>query len=1275
MPPSARSRPFAFTFHPNGCYLGNNNDVLKNGCYPEANTGTSSSSSSPSPWPKQKVISVNSFAPIEIENDHVKGRIMLVHDTGNEVGLEADEADVDPDQKRKGVILQFQLKFKKDSTKGADTASGLYIGGEMTAVLKLGFIMSKVVSLCGGYAKKKTEGRFHFVQGDAKTLPQLAFPISQIFTSVETKKGEDPPRLGSPELLSVKWQGPARIDVNTTSTYTFFYKTPFLDACSWELLNVPGVSPLPLERILGDVMAADVCIYDLGVAGSHANFRKGNILSFFFTRRNAGDPWLEGDCGIHTPLDDDASDASEASDLEEGHHDGAIEMVDDADGHYDDEDLSSDDEEGIDDEEEDNISRADSKALVELEMWRPPKDDLQSDPSLLSITLPYYIETIDRRRIRKLRVWYVFNLKDAPPSEGYWWTAKAINELASLCRPQPRLHAFRRRRGAHRGCQCYAVPTLEQFRQVVLGHLRLDTKLKRTVIASAKTDIFTAQSQCLPQEDTSTPGQSPTGESSRVPIRQPSTLSDHSQSARQKTPESASPPRQKTDESDLGLTLGPATDKASAGASSDTLANSKPIDIGSQCTTIPEEDRKDSKDSTGGKERTESKESRPSKIPEDSTDTTMRASTTDQGLVGKVGEKLKSFPQAAFDKTGSVVTQVKTKAHEAKNKANEVKNKVQGQRRGPIVPPRFFISSNSTACDKAFEHAKEGRPFVVHEGLVGAIHFEGRICEELLRLSKDGIARCFMPYDCDQPRLRCDVGEILQVKSIPGLFLGRFYRWEVHTLLRVFCFCSPDEADRYEWVRALTPSSAEVEQRPSQLPVVGETATLLTDLSRARRWRPSKRIVLNDRSLLTSEDLERHTGPQLAEVTLDMVLRLKDRPSTEELVKFIDETCRLKAISFRAWDNSTVMAFWMNVYHCLLLHGRLLLGTPKSRGELARFYSRVSYLVGVRCVSLKEIEHDILRVPMPTVSTSGRARGRQFFALCCLCGRRRGRSDPEPIEEPAKRSSIKGSSSSKSAKAESRSMDNMERGNPKKQGRRNKADDDPDGSEDGNPRSQPGRAVGLFGQKCLPKPDVPAGLDKMKDKVKKLDPRVLLRRIPSVCLFNGADHSSWAIPLQDMRISLCLNRTTESCLPGVALFSAKFLNEQMEEASRAFCAEFINVVLKDGQPTRIVLAPCLRGLKHELRNDVQALLSFIWPFLPKSLSSGDAPRNPQLRFAKDQGQPRRRQDLQRYLFSRQELNVDAVAQQAELQALPHSMFPTCHSAAPDNSHSLEMTEV
>ena len=97
------------------------------------------------------------------------------------------------------------------------------------------------------------------------------------------------------------------------------------------------------------------------------------------------------------------------------------------------------------------------------------------------------------------------------------------------------------------------------------------------------------------------------------------------------------------------------------------------------------------------------------------------------------------------------------------------------------MPPRFFSDGSSRACLLAFASAKEGRGNVVHEGLVGSLQFEGRICEELLRVSSDGMIRVFAAHDCDKPRVKIARADVLLVKPIEGqcevsrIFLQRLY--------------------------------------------------------------------------------------------------------------------------------------------------------------------------------------------------------------------------------------------------------------------------------------------------------------------------------------------------------------------------------------------------------------------------------------------------------------------------------------------------------------------
>lgn len=55
------------------------------------------------------------------------------------------------------------------------------------------------------------------------------------------------------------------------------------------------------------------------------------------------------------------------------------------------------------------------------------------------------------------------------------------------------------------------------------------------------------------------------------------------------------------------------------------------------------------------------------------------------------------------------------------------------------------------------------------------------------------------------------------------------------------------------------------------------------------------------------------------------------------------------------------LAFWINVYNALVLHGVIALGLRRSVWETWNFFGRVSYRVGGFTLSIDEIEHGILR--------------------------------------------------------------------------------------------------------------------------------------------------------------------------------------------------------------------------------------------------------------------------------------------------------------------------
>jgi len=997
--------------------------------------------------------------PVEFDAPGFKGHFHVIHDTGNEPG------NVKPPVggQRKGLMVQFQGKFKKIASMGQENSTNIWAGGTLDGELNLGWIMSNVAKVGANFAKKKTGGRFVIDLGSKSTPCFMGFHTRALFCFSRTPEGEEAPKLGSDEVENIAWAGPGLLEVDTTSTYTFVWRVAYLDLCTWELLKVPAISPLPLESVLGEIKSGVACIYDLGhCGGSHANFRESLILEIFFARGSEGEEWPkpalsqpEFDDSPKTPLEA-ASDASEEASQPDPEAEGLV-NEDEASDSDSTQDSLEDDEIDQDEEAMRALSKSHSQALLEIESWRPRAMD--GPAGEIQIRLPFYIEAIDRFRRRKVRYWYIFGIFSSQADKPHWHARDSL-ELASLCRPKRRLRTFRRGPGARR-YTCCAVKTLEQFRMVVLEHLQQeDSKLRNVLLRAAESGTLTPD-----MVDTTLSAQSP---------REPNQMS-------------------------------------------------------------------------------------PSRL--------------------------------------------------ARKAAGKVRKGAMGlrQRRWPSIAPRFFMAADSVICALAFAHARQGRAKVIHEALVGSVHFEGRLCEELLRLSSDGVLRCFTPYDCEKPRVSVHATEILQIESIPGLFLGRFFLWQVHTGLRVFVFCCADQSERQSWItnlqqvtsqfhdtsqpqlpvpegkdvkdgklfgaesprEAITPKTPATWKSSRSNPtdvfssiakkaagkvaggafnglraitggqkVPSKEAFLLMDSSRARRWGNRRRLVLNDR-ILTSAP-EKDPDPEIARSLLQEALALGEVPKAADVTAFLDATCLLKAIRFATWSEAEQLSFWVNIYHCLLLHGFLIFGTPQTKSEMSNFRTRVSYLIGSRPMSLREIETVILHVPRmdPQAARQARARARQILGVFSLCwGKKLPKTPPNtaPVS-PASHFDI-------------------------------------------------GASDTLGRPMCLPKMQLP--------KAPWASGKV------QACLYLEQPPETWTLPKQDLRVVLTLNRGTLSCLSAIPVLDPEGLEAQLDCMTHQFVSTFVEVQLREGVPERATLPALCRGILQEFQDEERNLLSFIWKHMAK----------------------------------------------------------------------------
>jgi hypothetical protein len=524
-------------------------------------------------------------------------------------------------------------------------------------------------------------------------------------------------------------------------------------------------------------------------------------------------------------------------------------------------------------------------------------------------------------------------------------------------------------------------------------------------------------------------------------------------------------------------------------------------------------------------------------------------------------------------------------------------------------------------------------------------------------MTSDGLVYCFTPYDCDVSRVQFHVIEILCTESVDELMLGRFFVWKVHTVLRVFEFCSPSEEHRQEWLDCLeterkrfegtdglrprrgshhgtalefvnrinksfndtkgyvSKTSRSIAREPSENTkssptpktvsdslkesIPSDITALLTDSTRARRWRPKRRVVLNDRILISSNMPP--PPPGIVEGILESILSLPAKPSMDDLITFQDSTSMLKAVDFAGWSQSEAVAFWINTYHCLLLHGRAILGTPKSKAEQSRFHTRVSYMIGPYPISLYEIERIMLRVPKvdPKVDIArdkAKQRARQMLGFCGMCSRSGRVSAPEAA------------------------------------GGRADNDDDDDDDIDPDDRMSPreGRGGGgvLFNRACMPMPTV------------KL-PKFPVRQESTACLFLGRIPERLEAPKMDLRVILCLNRGHLSCPKTIPVFHASRLARELDDVSRAFVAEFVKVEeTADGRPVRIMLPQFIGGIKKEFQSESQdALLKFLWPMLPREDHGKPAPDGVPVKFVRRDVGPRPRVEFTKGTFKDPDLQA------------------------------------
>lgn len=80
-----------------------------------------------------------------------------------------------------------------------------------------------------------------------------------------------------------------------------------------------------------------------------------------------------------------------------------------------------------------------------------------------------------------------------------------------------------------------------------------------------------------------------------------------------------------------------------------------------------------------------------------------------------------------------------------------------------------------------------------------------------------------------------------------------------------------------------------------------------------------------------------------------------------EFTKFEEMVCELQEIKFQEMDEEERLAFGINLYNMMIIHGNMRVGAPQSGSQRRSFFENIAYKIGGLTFSFHHLEHGVLR--------------------------------------------------------------------------------------------------------------------------------------------------------------------------------------------------------------------------------------------------------------------------------------------------------------------------
>jgi hypothetical protein len=256
--------------------------------------------------------------------------------------------------------------------------------------------------------------------------------------------------------------------------------------------------------------------------------------------------------------------------------------------------------------------------------------------------------------------------------------------------------------------------------------------------------------------------------------------------------------------------------------------------------------------------------------------------------------------------------------------------------------------------------------------------------EQYLILTKD-VLLLIRHRESKDVTISINVMDILAVRAMPQdlcpiASLG-FLEIETHT--RVLTIMVRSDMQLNGWMGAFVTlgimASTEETQQVRMLSSSNQSAYLVKEMedvfiARPACWKTDKRRVYNYRRIIFKSSListlsnhfQQEINPNdLIESILTTIFFLcqsdHTRANDREWVKFWDDISLLQTIKLIGLTETQRLAFFLNLYHVMVLHACLMFGPPPAWNHWNAFFNNISYVVSFELVSIAELEYCILR--------------------------------------------------------------------------------------------------------------------------------------------------------------------------------------------------------------------------------------------------------------------------------------------------------------------------